>query len=230
MAAVLACGDSAALSHGSASALLDIGTERGAIEVSVLYPADAEHDGIRVHRRKRMPSVGVCTHIPVLAPVEVLVDLAPSLTRDGLEAAINAADRTDLIDPEAIRSELDRMSPRPGTRILRETLDRRTFVFTDSTLERRYLPLSDRAGLPRPQTQRYLGSYRVDFIYDFGLVVETDGLRYHRTAAQQTRDLERSQVHTANGLVPLRFSHAQIRWDADHVVRILAATAAQLRG
>jgi len=46
---------------------------------------------------------------------------------------------------------------------------------------------------------------------ELGLVVETDGLRYHRTPAQQARDRRRDQLHTAAGLTTLRFTHAQVR-------------------
>jgi very-short-patch-repair endonuclease len=60
-------------------------------------------------------------------------------------------------------------------------------------------------------------------------VVETDGLRYHRTPAQQTRDRIRDQAHTAAGLVPLRFSHAQVRYEPKRVTSILTATVARIQ-
>ena len=64
----------------------------------------------------------------------------------------------------------------------------RTFVLTDSELERMMLPLIRRAGLPLPQTGVELNGFKVDFFWpELGLVVETDGLRYHRTQAQQAR-------------------------------------------
>jgi very-short-patch-repair endonuclease len=57
-----------------------------------------------------------------------------------------------------------------------------------SQLERRFLPLARKAGLPRPRTQQQLNGYRVDFYWpELKLVVETDGLTYHRTPAQQAR-------------------------------------------
>ena len=54
-------------------------------------------------------------------------------------------------------------------------------------------------------------------------MVETDGLRYHRTPAQQARDAVRDQIQTAAGLTSLRFTRAQVRYDAAHVERILTA-------
>jgi very-short-patch-repair endonuclease len=61
------------------------------------------------------------------------------------------------------------------------------------------------------------------------LVVETDGLRYHRTPAEQARDRLRDQVHTAAGFTSLRFTHAQVRFDPAHVKATLIATVERLR-
>ena len=86
------------------------------------------------------------------------------------------------------------------------------------------------AGLGPPLTQQWIHGFRVDFVWpDLGLVVETDGLRYHRTAAAQARDRLRDQRLAAAGLTVLRFTHAQVRYEPAHVKRTLAATAARLR-
>jgi very-short-patch-repair endonuclease len=168
--------------------------------------------------------------IPVTSPACTLIDLAAGLDRHRLEAAINEADQHDLIDPEALRSALDDVAPRPGTATLRRTLDRRTFTLTDSELERRFLPLARRAGLPVPRTGAMVNGFRVDFHWpELGLVVETDGLRYHRTPAQQARDRLRDQVHTAAGMTPLRFTRAQVTFDPGHVEVTLAEVARRLR-
>jgi very-short-patch-repair endonuclease len=75
-----------------------------------------------------------------------------------------------------------------------------------------------------------LNGFKVDFYWpDLGLVVETDGLRYHRTPAQQARDRLRDQAHTAAGLTPLRFTHSQVAYERAHVRRTLAAVGARLR-
>ena len=60
-------------------------------------------------------------------------------------------------------------------------------------------------------------------------MVETDGLTYHRTPAEQKADRERDQDHTAAGLTPVRFTHAQIKYEPERVVAILRATAAWLK-
>jgi very-short-patch-repair endonuclease len=82
------------------------------------------------------------------------------------------------------------------------------------------------AGLPRPETREWVNAFEVDFYWPgLGLVVETDGLRYHRTPAQQARDRRRDQTHTAAGLTTLRFTHAQVRYEPDYVASTLRAVA-----
>jgi hypothetical protein len=72
--------------------------------------------------------------------------------------------------------------------------------------------------------------FKLDFYWpDVGLMVETDGLRYHRTSAQQNRDRLRDQTLTAAGLTILRFSHAQVTHNPDRVLATLAAVARRLR-
>jgi very-short-patch-repair endonuclease len=116
-----------------------------------------------------------------------------------------------------------------GAAALRNLLDRRTFVLTHSELERRFLPIARRAGLPKPQTQRWLNDSRVDFYWpELNLVVETDGLRYHRTPAQQAVDRRRDQELAAAGLTPLRFTHEQIAHEAERVESVLARVGDRL--
>ncbi|HET9197281.1 MAG TPA: DUF559 domain-containing protein [Solirubrobacterales bacterium] len=162
-------------------------------------------------------------------PLQTLIDLTPRLDRRGLERAINEADKYDLVHPPQLRRALDGRVGEPGVAILRQILDRRTFRLTREELERRFLPLARRAGLPVPLTGQVVNEFEVDFHWpDLGLVVETDGLRYHRTPAEQARDRLRDQAHTAAGLVQLRFTHEQVRYEPEYVVRILAQTASRL--
>jgi very-short-patch-repair endonuclease len=229
LAAVLCCGPEAALSHGSAAALWGIRpTPEGSVHVSVPLPVKHRRQGIVVHRRAAFEAT---THdaIPITTPVCTLMDLAAILSWRSLEAAVNEADSLDLVDPEQLRAALDGIGPRPGVAALRRMLDRLTFVLTDSDLERLFLPLARAAGLSPPQTGVWVNGFKVDFYWpDLGLVVETDSLRYHRTPAKQARDRLRDQVHTAAGLTPLRFTHAQIRFERAHVKRTLVAVAHRL--
>jgi very-short-patch-repair endonuclease len=188
--------------------------------------------GIVVHRRSILSPREVTRHegIPVTTPVCTLIDIAAQMRPDQLEAAINEADELDLTDPEELRATLDEVPRRPGIGPMRNVLDRRTFTLTDSELERRFLPLARAAGLGTPLTGRQVNGFRVDFYWpDLGLVVETDGLRYHRTPAQQARDRVRDQAHTAAGMTQLRFTRAQVVLEPRHVRATLAAVVRRLR-
>jgi very-short-patch-repair endonuclease len=161
--------------------------------------------------------------------VRTLVDLATQLSPARLERVINEADRLGLIDPESLRRGLEGYSRQRGVARLREVLDQRTFRLTDSELERRFLRLTHDVGLPPPLTRQWVNGFRVDFYWpDLGLVVETDGLKYHRTPAQQARDRVRDQAHTAAGLTHLRFTYAQVRFEAGYVRSTLMAVARRL--
>jgi very-short-patch-repair endonuclease len=234
MAAVLACGERAALSHRSAAALWGFGTERrGVIDVSVGRHCSLRRPGIRIHSRLSLRSHDISSHlnIPLTQPVRTLIDIATELPRNRLERAVNEADKRDLIDPESLRAALDDHTGEPGVRPLRELLDRHAFRLSDSDLEVRFRAIAHEAGLPTPLTKQWVNGFEVDFFWlDLGLVVETDGLRYHRTSAAQSRDALRDQTHTAAGLTTLRFSHSQVKHEPDHVVRVLQKTAANLRG
>jgi very-short-patch-repair endonuclease len=235
MAAVLACDPGAALSRRSAATLWRIlrGREGARPEVTVQCNRRVKRPGIEVHRRYATAVAPDTRHerIPVTSPAQTLIDIAPLVSRARLEAAVNEADKLDLVTPEQVRSALSRADRRqPGVAIVADLLDRSTFTLTDSRLERLFLPIARRAGLPQPLTRQRVNGFRVDFHWPgLGLVVETDGLRYHRTAAAQTRDRLRDQAHTSSGLVPLRFTHAQIAYEPDYVERTLRATAERLR-
>jgi very-short-patch-repair endonuclease len=250
MAAILACGGDlgvdggvllhpgrdtplVVLSHDSAAALFAIGRQPVShFEISTTLPTERRVPGVKLHRRPALAadSVGYCQGIPVTSPAQTLIDLATRHGRPTMERATNEADKLGLVRTDDLRRALDDHPGEPGVARIRVILDRRTFRYTRTELERAFLPLVRQAGLPLPRTSVYVTGHEVDFHFpDLGLVVETDGLTYHRTPAQQAKDRERDQDHSAAGLTPLRFTHAQIKFEPDHVVRILRATASWLR-
>jgi hypothetical protein len=233
MAAVLACGPGAALSHRSAAALWRFGKEHeDYIDVSIRRGSEARLPGVRCHRRPALPARAITTrlNIPVTHPIQTFLDLVTVAGPKTVERAINEADKHDVIDPNALRKALDDHAGEAGVRPLRRILDKHTFRLSDDELELRFRPLAAAAGLPVPLTKVIVGEFEVDFFWpDLGLVVETDGWRYHRTPAAQTRDALRFQAHTAAGLTPIRFSHWQVRYEPRHVETILQRTGANLR-
>jgi very-short-patch-repair endonuclease len=234
MAAVLACGAGAALSHRSAAALWGFAEEhRDDIDVSIRRASEVRQRGIRCRRRPSLPSQDTTTHlgISVTQPVRTLIDLATVMGPKTLERAVNEADKHGVIDPDRLRRALGDHPGEPGVRPLRRILDKHTFRLSDSELEVLFRPIARSSGLPEPRTKQMVNGFEVDFFWPaLGLVVETDGLRYHRTPAAQARDALRDQAHTAAGFTRLRFSHRQVKYEPAHVRHVLIATAANLRG
>lgn len=233
LAATLACGPHAGVSGDDALVLYGIraGLRRGPIHVSVPRAERHAHRGIRVHRIQiERAGVSLRAGIPVVSPAWALLGRATRVSPRQLEADVNAVDIHGLITPVRLRESLEDFRGLRGVAALRRLLDDHTFTVTDSELERMFLPLARSAGLGQPRTRRRVNGFRVDFFWpELGLVVETDGLRYHRTAAQQTRDLRREQTHRAAGLEPLRFSHWQVAYDKRWVLETLRRVANRLR-
>lgn len=219
------------LSHGSAAALWGFGWERrGLIDVSAIAFSRHRHPGLVAHRRS-LPERDRTEHrgIPVTSVVCTLVDRAAVLDRKGIEREVSEADKLRLVTPPALRRALGGYRGQRGVGRLREALDRRTFRLTDSDLERVFLPIVRELGLPLPLTQQRVNGFKVDFFWpQVKLVVESDGLTYHRTPSQQAKDLVREQTHMAAGYSPLRFTDEQVRYEPDHVRRTLREVTRRL--
>jgi len=231
MAALLACPEGAVLSHSSAAALWGISREKPRIEVSLPRRSRSNREGIVAHRPTSLaPSDLTRRHgIPVTRAARTLIDIAPRLSDWQLEAAVNRADNHDLVDPECLADQVRHLPGSTGAAALRALLEPSTFRLTDSELERMLLRLVRSAKLPLPDTQVRLRAGRVDFLWrELGLVVEADGLRYHRTAATQARDAKRDRAHAADGLITLRFTHHEVRHEPRKVASELAGVMARL--
>jgi very-short-patch-repair endonuclease len=233
MAAVLACGDDAALSHRSAAALWGIGTERvGLVDVSVARRCELRRPGLKVRGRPTLAAEDVVSPdgIPVTAVVRTLVDLATELSPRGVERAVNEADKRGLTDPETLRLALARYAGEPGAPLLRRLLDKRTFRLSDSDLEILFRSIAMEAGLPPPLTKQWVNGFEVDFFWpDLGLIVESDGLRYHRTPSTQSRDARRDRAHVLAGMSPLRYTHYEVKREPARVRAELTRAARGLR-
>ena len=221
MAATLTCGEGAVLSHHTAAELWKIRPKRrGPIHISLPSRRDPRRRGIKVHRRRASDTTRR-EGIPITTPAQTIIDLAPTLTERQLERTIDEADKLDLVHPEPLRNAAARKAGE-GAAGVRKLLDKRTFLLTDSGLERLFVPIAAAAGLERPETQVELNGHRVDFFFrDKGIVVEADGGRFHRTPSEQRRDRIRDHAHALAGLTPIRFTHDQIAHEPDYVARVL---------
>lgn len=233
LAAALACGPQAALSHRSAAAFWGLLRQPGnPVEISVPLDVNRRRPGIVIHRRTHLSSQDVVERdgIPVTTPLRTLMDIAGRVSPQSLETAVNEADRLDLVPVERLREEISEQPRKTGSCHLRELLDVQFFALTDSELERRFFRLVRRANLAKPLTRTVIAGHRADFYWpDLGLVVETDGLRYHRTPTQQSKDRQRDQAYAMAGLTPLRFTHVQVAREPNRVVNTIRTVAGRLR-
>jgi hypothetical protein len=162
MAAVLVCGDLAALSHRSAAELWGIGyEEKNRIDVTVRRECRIRRSGLSVSARASLTEASFTRWlgIPVTHPIQTLIDLATELKPLRLERSVNEADKHDLVDPETLRRALDGYGGMPGVRTLRTMLDRHTFRLSDSDLEVYFRPLALGAGFPMPLTKHWVLGY-----------------------------------------------------------------------
>ena len=199
LAAALAGGAGAALSHRSAAALWEIRpVPSGSVEITV--PGDGgrrRRSNLIVHRSLTLTpnAVTECRGIPVTTPARTIEDLRRVLPPDQLRTAIREAEGLRLgvgeqpgFEPDLARSEL----------------------------ERRFLALCRRHGLPTPAMNARAGPFEVDFVWrDRRLIVEVDGYRYHRTRSAFEADRARDARLKVLGYDVLRFTHRQLTDDAD---------------
>jgi len=197
MAAVLAAGGGAVLSHRDAAALWGIRPDqRSRIDVTVGARRRNARGKLQIHRPRRFgPELTTIVNgIPVTNVPRTILDLADLLPLDALAAAIETADRLDLLDFGQLRSLLASARGRRGLPRLRKALE--TYApepaFTRSALEHKFLEFCRRRKLPVPLPNHYMEGREVDFVWERQrLVVETDGWEYHRTRAAFERDRAR---------------------------------------
>ena len=200
MAAVLACGDGAVLSHRSAAQLWRmLKPARGLIEVTIpTANGRRPRKGIRLHRSPSMPNT-TTTHedgIAVTTPARTLEDLrrvvSPGLHRKATRQAEYLKLDLGTIRTDGIRSDL----------------------------EAAFLALCRRHGLPKPLVNTLIGPYTVDFYWpDAGLVVETDSYATHQGQQAFEDDHNRELYLNGLGLTVRRFTDTQVHRQPDAVIQ-----------
>jgi hypothetical protein len=215
LAAVLACGPGAVLSHRSAAShweLLAADQER--IDVTATR---GRHPvlGIRLHTSRSLDAQDTTSHegIPITTVHRTLLDLAATTRADQLERALAQAMYLQLYDQRAIDDVIARSNGHRGTNVLKEATKQEPQI-TKSMWEIRMLALVRGAGLPAPITNRSLhapdhGECKPDFYWPaYDLIAETDGWEAHRTLAAFRSDRAKDAALTAAGYKVLRFT-----WD-----------------
>jgi hypothetical protein len=229
MAAVLACGPRAVLSHASAGALWGLRPSQAAV-VDVTLPGAGGRDrrnDIRIHRARSLDGQTTTKdRIPVTTPGRTILDLSALLDRRGIERLLDRAEHARLGDALPLVALATAHTGHRGAARLLEALrdhDPGT-TLTRSDLEERFLKLCRAAGLPRPTVNDYVEGLEADFVFAAGrLLVETDSWRHHRSRASFESDRRRDATHAAAGWRTLRFTHRQIHDEPATVARAIAA-------
>lgn len=233
MAAVLALGDDAVLSHVTAAALWKL-RPSAAISIHLTVPAVAgrrKRPGIVVHRCRTLRP-GDTTHVDgirVTSVARTLLDVAGMLAPGPLERAVEESLILRLFDMRAVRGLIDADPTRPGARALERII---TTIhdepsITRSDLEALMRDLCDAAGLPRPELNAIVEGDEVDFFWrEQRLIVETDGHATHGTRAAFERDRARDARLAMLGYRVVRFTHRQLTYERDHVAATLIALLA----
>jgi very-short-patch-repair endonuclease len=234
MAAVLACGSAAVLSHRSAAALWGfLGAASPRIDVTTPRRGGRAVPRIRRHRVRRLPPEDTTKvdGIPVTTVARTLFDLAEALDRSALEQAFEAAERSELLDMRAVALTMERNPGRRAHRALRSLLPSLVAPEpTRSELERLFHRLCRLAGLPLPRVNVLVEGFEVDAYWPVHrLVVEVDSWRFHRTRAAFERDRARDAALLVANYRVMRVTYRQLREDPVGVaarVRTLLAAAA----
>lgn len=232
MAATLAAGKRAVLSHESAASLWGIRAfGSGMLHVTIPEGSGrARRPGLVIHRIATLRVGERIRHlgIPVTTTARTILDLAGFLPRRGLERAIDEADRLRLCGGQDLEEIVELHSGQAGAGALRRVLDSHSVgsTVTRSELEERFLALCRKYRLPQPELNVVLLDFVIDFLWrDARLVVEVDGHASHGTRRAFQSDRDRDGRLAVSGYRVLRFTW----WDvtrrpglvADRVRRML---------
>jgi hypothetical protein len=217
MAAVLACGPGALLSHRPAAVLLgmlDVCPER----VEVIVPRRlAGREGIRARQSRVAPDERtVVEGIPVTTVARTLLDLAAVLDSHRLARTLERAEALRLTSETSLDTLIARHAGRPGVSCLRRALAELVPQLTRSELERRFLTFVEHAGLPRPRTNVWLPLgedwIEVDAAWpEQRLIVELDSRAHHLARAAFERDRRRDRRLQAAGWRVARLTDRALR-------------------
>ena len=243
MAAVLACGPDAALSHRSAAALHGL-RDWGGVRIDVTVPKRSalEHKGIQLHRSTTLAQQDVMSvnHIPVTTVARTLLDLADVIGRRRLERAFDQSEMLEVFDLLALMDQLERNAGRrKAVGIVRGVLNEHYVgsTLTESEFEEAFLGLVRELGVPQPEVQAWLTlpdglpPVRADFLWRAErIVVETDGRFWHNTRQRFESNAARDQRLVVAGWRPFHVTKRQMKREryvvAKRLIAVIRPTAA----
>ncbi len=234
VAAILASGEGAVLSHRSAARfwrLLPPAAERVDVTCS---GKRVRRDGI-VGRRSdlREDEWVVEDGIPVTSVFRTIFDLAAVASRREVERALHEAEVRQLTDRVSLPMLLGRYPGRRGTRVLRDLLGSDAPMgITRNEFEEAFLALVDACGLPRPRMNAPLalrGRFiEVDALWQHErLAVELDSRGVHGTKKHFETDRQRDRILVAEGYRTMRVTWWQLRDEPEESAADLKLTLGQ---
>jgi predicted transcriptional regulator of viral defense system len=228
LAAVYACGPGTALSDLCAANHLGLWEQAPPlIDVTNASGRGRSLRGIAVHRRKLIRrDVLFVAGIPCTSPARTVIDCAASLSEDGLEDLLLAADAKRSLNRERLDELLAARRGQPGIGRLRRLITDDP-VESRSINERRLFKICRRHGIPLPLVNHPIETGGRTFIADFcwpglGLIVEADSWRWHGGHHDRERDADRDQLLSIAGWRVVRFTRDQIKHRPDEVGRRLS--------
>jgi very-short-patch-repair endonuclease len=232
MAALLACGTAAVLSHQSAASLWNLIPYPAPGDVCVTVPPErsATRPRIEFHRaRLHRRDIRHRHRLALTSPPRTILDLAASWAEEDLERIVAEAHYRHLASDEELCAQCDRNPNKRGTARLRASLDlpggpRRT----RSPAERDMLRLLRERGVSGFEVNTHVHGYEVDFLFPAErLVVEIDGFDAHSGRVAFERDRLKRAALIARGLNVMAVTGGQIRRDPNGVLdRVRQALAA----
>src|SRR3954447_1070196 len=160
MAAVLACGANAVLSHRSAARLWGmLGGQGGRPHVTTTTRAGRAIKGIVAHNSTALRQEDVTAHrrIPATTVARTILDLAADEPRQTVERCMDEAEVQGILDVRALAATLAHANSHRGAGTLRAILDdRREPALTRLELEARFLALCREADLPEPKVNHWI--------------------------------------------------------------------------
>jgi very-short-patch-repair endonuclease len=219
MAALLACGTGSALSHTAAGAVWRFRTaELLPIHVTTTSQRGRKQRNLVIHRARLGPRETMRVDgMTVTTPARTIVDLAAILKGRPMHEVIERAQDLHRFHRAEIRAAAN---GRPGTKQLRDLLD---LLAPDadnarSHLERVFLAVVRKAGLPRPKVNHPIAEKKRDFVWvDQRLVVEVDSHQYHSSKEAMRIDRRRDRELTALGWRPARFTYEEVAFEPEQV-------------
>ena len=222
-AAVLACGNRAALSHGSAAVLWGYDKYwEEPFEVTIAG-STRRRPAIKVHRSRTLLRRDITRQlgVTVTSPARSMLDYAPRLTEKRLGRVVNDALRGPYLHLDDLADVVRRNPIHPGTkRLLRFVED--PSGPTNSPLEDDFVAFAKQYGLPVPVTNTHILGYEVDILYPMErVIVEVDGYEFHSDRDSFEGDRNRDADMLAHDHVTVRVTKRRMKQSPEREARRL---------